>query len=97
MSFLGDVTKLNGQLVRPHDVHVSTSPQTAHEVEGRVSRILRIGFESRIDVLTEDGELVTATMTRTMARSLGVSEGTPVWLSVSPGATTVVSAATAQR
>ncbi|HNM96574.1 MAG TPA: TOBE-like domain-containing protein [Marmoricola sp.] len=78
-------------------MHVSTSPQTAHEVEGRVSRILRIGFESRIDVLTEDGELVTATMTRTMARSLGVSEGTPVWLSVSPGATTVVSAATAQR
>ncbi|GAA1955037.1 TOBE-like domain-containing protein [Nocardioides panacihumi] len=89
MSFLGDVTRLGGVLVRPHDVEVRTSPVSAESVEGTISRVLRVGFEVRLTVLTDAGEEVAVEMTRTHARSLGLEEGVTVWLNAAPGATTV--------
>ncbi len=87
MSFLGEVTSLVGVAIRPHDVEVSTSPQIAGAVEGTVSRLLRVGFEVRLSVLTLDGEDVSVQLTRTHARSLGVEEGSTVWLTPAGGAT----------
>ena len=89
MSFLGEVTRLNGRLIRPHDIDISTTPVLAGGVEGQVSRVLRIGFEVRLTVLTVDGEEVVVTMTRTHANALGLSEGSVAWLTAVPGATTV--------
>ncbi|WP_101525458.1 sulfate/molybdate ABC transporter ATP-binding protein [Nocardioides houyundeii] len=89
MSFLGDVTRLNGELVRPHDIEVTTTPLLAGAAQGEISRMIRIGFEVRLTVLTEDGEEVTITLTRTNARSLGLEEGKTVWLAVASGATTM--------
>jgi sulfate/thiosulfate transport system ATP-binding protein len=89
MSFLGDVTRLDGTLLRPHDVEVRTSPVSPESVEGTISRVLRVGFEVRLTVLTDHGEEVAVEMTRTSARSLGLVEGTTVWLNAAPGATTV--------
>jgi sulfate transport system ATP-binding protein len=89
MSFLGDVTRLGGVLVRPHDVEVRTSPVSADAVEGTISRVLRVGFEVRLTVLTDAGEEVSVEMTRTHARSLGLVEGATVWLNAAAGATTV--------
>ncbi|CAM3330706.1 TOBE-like domain-containing protein [Nocardioides dubius] len=89
MSFLGEVTSLSGRLVRPHDIAVSTTPALPESVEGQVSRLLRVGFEVRATVLTDEGETVSATMTRTQARALGLREGQSVWLDAVPGATTV--------
>src|SRR6478752_2328935 len=86
MSFLGDVTRLGGVLVRPHDVEVRTSPTSAESVEGSISRVLRVGFEVRLTVLTDAGEEVAVEMTRTHARSLGLEEGVTVWLNAAPGA-----------
>ena len=56
---------------------------------GSVTRILRVGFEVRVSVTTEDGSDVLVTMTRTLARNLGVEEGAKVWLTAAKGATTV--------
>ena len=39
--------------------------------------------------LTDDGEVVTVVMTRTLARSLGLEEGVQVWLTPATGAITV--------
>jgi sulfate transport system ATP-binding protein len=89
MGFLGEVTRLGGVLLRPHDVEVSTSPVSPDSVEGTISRVLRVGFEVRLTVLTDDGEEVAIEMTRTHARSLGLAEGLTVWLSAAAGATTV--------
>ncbi len=89
MSFLGEVTTLNGTLLRPHDVHISLSPQVAGAAEGTISRILRVGFEVRITVLTDDGDEVNVLLTRTAARQLGLEEGAQVWVSAVSGATTV--------
>lgn len=87
MGFLGEVTTLGGRLVRPHDVEVSVSPVPAAS-SGTVARVLRVGFEVRATVTTDHGD-VTAVMTRTHARALGLEVGTQVWLSEVAGATTV--------
>jgi sulfate transport system ATP-binding protein len=89
MRFLGETTELNGTTVRPHDIEVHLTPGVFGAVEGTVSRVLRVGFEVRVTVLTDMGEVVLVTMTRTLARSLGVEEGATVWLTAAKGATTV--------
>jgi sulfate transport system ATP-binding protein len=89
MGFLGEVTTLSGQMVRPHDIDISAAPVLAGAVEGVVSRILRIGFEVRVTVLTDDGEEVIVVLTRNHARSLGIEEGIHVWVTPVAGATTV--------
>jgi sulfate transport system ATP-binding protein len=91
MGFLGETTRLNGVVIRPHDITLSRSPETAGAVEGVVSRVLRVGFEVRITVLTDDGEEVTVIVTRTQARQLDLEQDVRVWVTASPGATTVAS------
>ncbi|MFW6773770.1 sulfate/molybdate ABC transporter ATP-binding protein [Nocardioides sp. CPCC 205120] len=92
MGFLGDVTTLDGHLVRPHDVQVHTSPDRGG-VPGTVVRALRIGFEVRLFVRPEgaadEGSDVVVTLTRTFARALGLDVGTPVWLEPEQGARVV--------
>jgi sulfate transport system ATP-binding protein len=89
MRFLGETTELGGRTVRPHDIEVTTSPGTLGAIGGAVVRILRVGFEVRVTVATEDGAEVLVTMTRTLARNLGIEEGARVWLTAAQGATTV--------
>jgi sulfate transport system ATP-binding protein len=89
MSFLGDVTKLNGLIVRPHDIEMALQPQGNGEVAGTVSRVLRVGFEAKITVALDAGGEVVVTMTRSHQKHIGVEEGSQVWLTVSKGAITV--------
>ena len=90
MSFLGDVTHLGGVSLRPHDIELDTAPKLAGAVEGTVSRMVRIGFEVRLHVLTVEGDEVSVVVTRTHARSYGLEEGSTVWLTPSAGATVVL-------
>jgi sulfate transport system ATP-binding protein len=89
MRFLGETTDLAGQTVRPHDIDVTMQQGVLGSTAGSVTRILRVGFEVRVSVTTEDGSDVLVTMTRTLARNLGVEEGAKVWLTAAKGATTV--------
>lgn len=89
MSFLGEVTHLGGVSLRPHDIELDTSPQLAGAVEGTVSRMVRIGFEVRLTVLTVDGDEVSVVVTRAHARTHGLAEGSTVWLTPAAGATVV--------
>jgi sulfate transport system ATP-binding protein len=84
MSFLGPVTALAGQLVRPHDIDVTTAPIPGGH-PGTVTRLVRVGFEVRADVVAGD-EATTVTLTRAQARSLALEEGSEVWLAIAPGA-----------
>ena len=95
MSFLGETTSLGGVLLRPHDIDISTSPRDAGAAEGVVSRVLRVGFETRVTVLTDDGDEVNVILTRTQARQLGIDQGVRVWVHPTPGATTVPQAVAA--
>ena len=89
MGFLGEVTRLNGVLVRPHDIDIATSPILAGAAQGTVARTLRVGFEIRATVLTDDGEEVSVLLTRAEAHHLGIRTGGTVWVTPIPGAVRV--------
>jgi sulfate transport system ATP-binding protein len=78
MSFLGPTTRVGGVLVRPHDVEVLTDPEPG-TVPAIVQRVVRLGFEVRIDLLV-DGEPTWAQITRDQARRLAVRHGDAVHL-----------------
>jgi len=89
MGFLGDVTRLNGVNLRPHDIEISTLPGLAGASAGYVTRLLRVGFEVRATVMTEEGDEVTVQLTRTHARAIGLDNDVKVWLTPANGATVV--------
>ncbi len=88
MRFLGPVTQLGPDLVRPHDVELLAG-DPGDGVAGTVSRVVRVGFEVRVEVATAD-QVVLVTMTRTQFQALGLEVGTPAWLRPVRGAPTVV-------
>lgn len=80
MSFLGPVTRLDGRLVRPHDIEILDAP-SAGAIEATVSRIQRVGFEIRAELDTPGaGEGTWAQLTRGQSESLRLREGARVWL-----------------
>ena len=66
-------TRLAGELVRPHDVEVLATPEPG-TVPASVVRIVRLGFEVRIDLLV-DGQPAWAQATREQGRRLAASPG----------------------
>jgi sulfate transport system ATP-binding protein len=98
MSFLGPVTRLQGALIRPHDIDVFTSGEVVGAVPGEVVRMLRVGFEVRLTVRPNsadghdvgapgDTDEVTVVLTRSHARELQLDVGSRVWLAPNRGAT----------
>jgi len=87
MGFLGPTTRLEGRLIRPHDIDVWTTAEPG-SVDGTISRLLRIGFEVRLDV-TRGDEVTTVQLTRKEAGHLELAEGDRVWMAASRGVTTV--------
>ncbi|WP_072812726.1 sulfate/molybdate ABC transporter ATP-binding protein [Rhodococcus zopfii] len=91
MSFLGNVSKLNGQLVRPHDIRLGRTPELAEaRTEGTaewlgitratVERVVHLGFEVRVELHNEaTGESFTAQVTRGDAQALGLRAGETVY------------------
>jgi sulfate transport system ATP-binding protein len=73
MSFLGPVTRLHGQLVRPHDLALARDP-IAGSGTGVVTRVTRLGFEVRVDVDVA-GEPVWVQLTRAEATRLDLRPG----------------------
>jgi sulfate transport system ATP-binding protein len=85
MRFLGPVTQLGGELVRPHDIELSAADPGGGAVQGVVARVTRVGFEVRIELALGDAT-VLVTQTRPQFVALGVATGGPVWLRPSGGA-----------
>ncbi len=87
MRFLGPVTQLGTDLVRPHDLELhGADPGGA--VAGEVSRVVRVGFEVRVEVTTPD-QVVLVTLTRTQLQGLGLGAGSAAWVRPASGAPTV--------
>jgi sulfate transport system ATP-binding protein len=80
MSFLGPVTKLRGRLVRPHDLVLTAEPSDG-AVPAVVERVVRLGFEVRVDA-TVDGEPIWAQVTRYRAQLLDLRPGDTVYVRV---------------
>jgi sulfate transport system ATP-binding protein len=84
MGFLGPVASLDGALVRPHDIAISTEPDDGGR-EAQVTRVSHLGFEVRVELQLPDGEPVFAQLTRTEAEELDLKGGDIVWLRKSVG------------
>jgi len=85
MRFLGPVTQLGDRLVRPHDVRIAPAPAAPGAVTGRISRVLRVGFEARVEIRTGD-QVVMATLPHSEFRELGLDVGAAVAVHVATGA-----------
>ena len=78
MNFLGPVTALDGTAVRPHDLEILDHPEVG-SVSATVSRLVRLGFEVRVDAITADGD-VWVQLTRAQADRLRLEEGSVVFI-----------------
>ena len=79
MRFLGPVTQLGDRLVRPHDVEVLVQADPG-AVPARVQRLVRLGFEVRVDAVTGEGQRVSVQVTRAECERLGLEPGREVHL-----------------
>jgi sulfate transport system ATP-binding protein len=78
MSFLGPVTRLHGALVRPHDLELLDEP-TPVSAPARVMRVVRLGFEVRVDIQV-DGSEAWVQVTRDAAERLRLESGSVVYV-----------------
>jgi sulfate transport system ATP-binding protein len=78
MNFLGPVTTLVGAAVRPHDIEILTHDAPT-AVPATVVRLVRLGFEVRVDALA-DGQDVWVQISRGEADRLDLWPGDEVFL-----------------
>jgi sulfate transport system ATP-binding protein len=79
MRFVGPVSELSGQWIRPHDVDILLEPGDG-TAEAMIDRIIHLGFEVRVELSLGDGESTWVQTTRGRAEELELSEGQIVWL-----------------
>jgi sulfate/thiosulfate transport system ATP-binding protein len=85
MGFLGPVSRLGDRLVRPHDVTLSLSP-TDGAVRARVSRVVHLGFEVRVELELPGGQAARAQLTRAQTAELELVAGDVVYAYTPPAA-----------
>jgi inositol-phosphate transport system ATP-binding protein len=79
MSFVGPVNRIGESWVRPHDIEITHEPNgPAHEAQ--VDRIVRLGFEVRVDIVRDDGERLHVQLTRNEAEVLELAPGDIVYV-----------------
>ena len=79
MGFIGPVSRVDGRLVRPHDVSVSLQPEPG-ALEAMVSRLVHLGFEVRLELELFNGEHAQAQLTRGQTEQLELSVGDIVYV-----------------
>jgi sulfate/thiosulfate transport system ATP-binding protein len=79
MGFIGPVSKLEGRLVRPHDVSISLTQQD-NTIEAMVLRVVHLGFEVRVELELPGGETARAQLTRGQTEELELSRGDIVYV-----------------
>jgi sulfate transport system ATP-binding protein len=79
MSFVGPVNRLGNAWVRPHDVELGFEPNGSTQ-EAQVERIVRLGFETRIELVRDDGVRLHAQLTRDEAEQLELAVGDIVYV-----------------
>jgi sulfate transport system ATP-binding protein len=79
MNFIGPVTEIGGQLVRPHDLQLLVEPAPSAK-EAVVERIVRLGFEIRVELALADGQSVSVQLARGEAEQLELREDDIVYV-----------------
>jgi sulfate transport system ATP-binding protein len=79
MSFVGPVNQLGDAFIRPHDVELLLEPNGSTQ-EAMVQRLVHLGFEVRIELVRDDGETLSAQLTREQVEALELRDGQIVYV-----------------
>jgi sulfate transport system ATP-binding protein len=79
MGFVGPVSRIGDQLVRPHDVQIERG-HVAGSIEAQVLRVVPLGFEVRVELALPDRTQARAQLTRQQAAELALNEGDTVYV-----------------
>jgi sulfate transport system ATP-binding protein len=79
MGFVGPVTRLGEDFIRPHDLQVRRQPNGT-TAEAMVERLVHLGFEVRADLLLGDGQRLQAQLSREDAEELELAQGEIVYV-----------------
>jgi sulfate transport system ATP-binding protein len=84
MGFVGPVSRIGGNLVRPHDMTVSLAPMDG-TIEAMVLRVVHLGFEVRIEFELPDQSFARAQLTRAQTEELELARGDIVYVRLPTG------------
>lgn len=84
MNFIGPVTRLGGRLVRPHDLQLLVDPESGAD-EAVVERIVKLGFEVRVELALAEGDPVSVQLPRAEAEQLELRRGDIVYVRATIG------------
>jgi sulfate transport system ATP-binding protein len=79
MEFVGAVNRLGDAFVRPHDLELALEPNGTTK-EAMVVRLVPLGFEVRVELVRDDGEQLSAQLTRDEAAALELAAGQIVYV-----------------
>lgn len=79
MTFVGPVNRLGDTFIRPHDVELLLEPNGATQ-EAMVQRLVHLGFEVRVELVRDDGEVLSAQLTREQVEALELLPGQIVYV-----------------
>jgi sulfate/thiosulfate transport system ATP-binding protein len=79
MSFVGPVNRLGDAFIRPHDVELLVEPNGSTQ-EAMVQRLVHLGFEVRVELVRDDGEVLSAQLTREQVEALELQRGQIVYV-----------------
>jgi sulfate transport system ATP-binding protein len=89
LTFLGPATRLGGTWVRPHDLTLSRTGGDGDR-RGTIRRIVRLGFETRVEVVLDDGADTWVQLAGRAFDELAMAIGDPVYVSMNLAGTTTV-------
>ena len=81
LTFLGPATRIGGTWVRPHDLVLSRL-ETPGSLRGRLQRIIRLGFETRVEVVLDDGTETWVQLAGRAFEELSMTIGDEVYVSM---------------
>jgi sulfate transport system ATP-binding protein len=79
MSFVGPVNRLGDTFIRPHDVELLLEPNGSTQ-GAMVQRLVHLGFEVRVELVRDDGETLSAQLTREQVEALELQHGQIVYV-----------------
>ena len=79
MTFVGPTTRMGEAFVRPHDIELRAESNGITSA-ATVERLVHLGFEVRVELEREDGEKLSAQVTRDVADELGLAPGSSIFV-----------------
>ncbi|HEV8424728.1 MAG TPA: TOBE-like domain-containing protein [Actinomycetes bacterium] len=79
MGFVGPITRLGDNFIRPHDIELRLEPNGTTS-EAMVERLVHLGFEVRAELVLQDGQRLQAQISRDGAEELELHQGQIVFV-----------------